>query len=379
MRKLIAALVAAALWLPSALLAQGTTTPVARFAILASNFDLDGEAADADQVVASATLADSTSYTIAANPDVCRLVDVTITDADASITAGVLTVVGTDCWDAPLTASFTFAAGGSGVKTLTVVANADGTVNVSSGAYFKTIATVSNGLLTGEGVGDALTVGYTSNSVPGYPMYGRYESTPSGRRRVDPFGSYSVNCLVKSGATSVDVIAVSASTTACFQNVAVGDMVIFNVNGEVIQRKVATRTDADTITVNSKVAIPAAGVNFAYKKFFFSTDPIDGWFPVAGWDTVSFAFEVDANADTGGVISNVECATFLTSDPPGSEVEVAVDTATVATGATGEDVTTVDLRLTPHYTHCRVGVKFGTGDDTDTANEDIDLVIGLRR
>jgi hypothetical protein len=60
-------------------------------------------------------------------------------------------------------------------------------------------------------------------------------------------------------------------------------------------------------------------------------------------------------------------------------VEVAVDTANVASGATGEDVTTIDLRLTPHYTHCRAGIRLGTGDDGDGALEDVDLVVGLRK
>jgi hypothetical protein len=330
-------------------------------------------------VVASVQLADAGNYTIAANPDVCRLVDITITDADSSISAGTLTVVGTDCWDYPMRATFTFAAGGSGVKTLTLAAFDSANPIRASAAYFKTVTAVTNGALTGEAAGDLLIVGYTSNSQTGYPLYGTYKSMPSGRRRVDPFDSYEVNCLVKNGAATTDVVAVSASTTACFTNVAVGDLVTFNVSGEIITRKVASRADADTITVNAGVTIPTAGVNFFYKKFFFSTDPIDGWIPVAGWDTVVTAFEVDANVATGGVTSVIECATFLTSDPPGSEVEVQVDTANVASGAAGEDVTTVDLRLNPHYTHCRAGVKLGTGDDGDGANEDVDLVLGLRR
>jgi hypothetical protein len=307
-------------------------------------------------------------------------VDITVTDADASITAGVLTIVGTDCWGAPLTTSFTFAAGGSGVKTLALGTNPDGTAAKASAAYYKTITSVISGALTGEGgAGDTLTVGYTSNSVAGFPMYGRYTSTPSGRRWVDIFGKYDVPCLVTSGATSVDVKGVSVSTTACFQNVSAGDLLIFNVAGEIIQRKVVTRTDADNVVLNAGIVIPAAGVNFSYRKFFFSTDPIDGWIPVSGYDTVVFAFEVDANVATGGVTSNIECATFIISDPPGSEVEVAVDTANVASGATGEDVTTIDLRLTPHYTHCRAGIRLGTGDDGDGALEDFDLVGGLRK
>jgi hypothetical protein len=377
MYRLRAFLAALLMALPMAAAAQQPYA--ATNAILASNFDLDGEAADNDQVVASVQLADAGSYTIAANPDTCRLVDITITDADSSISAGVLTVVGTDCWDYPMRATFTFAGGGSGVKTLTLAAFDSANPIRASAAYFKTVTAVTNGTLTGEAAGDLLIVGYTSNSVAGYPMYGRYTSTVSGRRWVDIFSSYDVRCLVKNGAAITDVVGVSPTTTACFQNVSVGDMLRFNIGGEVIIRKVATRADADTITVNSGVTIPTAGVNFFYKKFFFSTDPIDGWFSVAAYDAVSFAFEVDVNANTGGVTSNVECATFLTSDPPGSEVEVAVDTVNVASGASGEDVTTVDLRLTPHYTHCRVGAKFGTGDDADAAAEDVDIVIGFRQ
>lgn len=384
MRKLIAGLASAfILLLPSILLAQGTTTPVAKFAILASNFDLDGEAADANQVLAPTQVADSTSYTIVAQPDTCRTINITVVDADSSMTVGTFTVDGTDCWGRPQRATFNLA-GGSGVRTGTLATYTVGGATyaaVASGPYFATVTTISNGVVTGEGgAADTVAVGYAGiNSVASYPMYGTYKTTPSGKRRVDPFDSYDVRCPIKNGAAATDVVGVSPATTACFQNVSVGDLIIVNVSGELIMRKVATRADADTITVNSGVTIPAAGVNFFYKKFWLFADPIDGWIPVQGWDTVDFAFEVDANVSTGGVTANLECATFLTSDPPNSEVEVTLDTTNVGTGTAGEKVTTIDLRLTPHYTHCRHGVKFGTGDDGDGANEDIDLIIGLRR
>lgn len=375
LRALVATVLLAAL--PMAAMAQQPYA--ARQAVLATSFDLDGEAADADQVVASATLADSTSYTIAANPDICRLVDVTITDADSSITAGLLTVVGTDCWGYPLTATFTFAAGGSGVKTLTVIDSDSANPKKASGAFFKTVTTVSNGVLTGEGVGDAITVGYTGNSPKGWVLYGQQTATPSGGRWVDVFGSYSSQVLVKNGAATTDVIAVSASTTAPFENVAVGDMLIFNVSGEMIARTVATRADADTITVNAGVTLPTAGLGFRYKKRFFSTDPQDGWIPVSGFDVFTSVVQVDLNANTGGVVSSIECATLAVDGFGVPDVIFEEDTATVASAATGTDITTVDLRLKPQYTHCRAGIKFGTGDDADAANEDIDIVVGLRK
>ena len=358
-------------------LPAGAQAPyAARNAVLASNFDLDGEAADADQVVTVVVVTDSLAFTIAADPDVCRLVDVTVTDANSTITVGTLTINGFDCWGYPLRVTYNMA-GGSGVRTGTVAAAGVGNVIRASGAYFSDVTDASVGVLTGEeAVVDTVTIGYTSNSVAGYPLYGRYTSTPSGRRWVDIFGTYAVPVLIS--ILDVDASAVAASTTAPFENVSVGDLFIVNVNGEMFTRLVTTKTDNDNIILSSGIPT-VASTAFSYKKRFFSTDPQDGWIPVSGFDTVVFAFEVDVNANTGGVISNIECATFATSDPPGSEVEVQVDTATVASGAAGEDVTTVDLRLTPHYTHCRAGMKFGTGDDADAAAENVDLVIGLRK
>lgn len=382
-KRIIAGLIAILAALPMMASAQGTTTPSVKFAILASNFDLDGEAADAAQDLAATQVADSTSYTIAAQPDTCRAINITIVDADSSMTVGTFTVDGTDCWGRPQRATFNMA-GGSGIRTgalATYTVGGTSYAAFASGPYFATLTTISNGVVTGEGgAADTVSVGYAGiNSAASYPMYGVYKTTPSGRRRVDPFDSYDVRCLIKNGAATTDVVGVSTATTACFQNVSVGDLLVLNIAGEVITRKVATRADADTITVNSGVTIPTAGVNFFYKKFWLLTDPIDGWIPVQGWDVVDFAYEVDANVATGGVTFNLECAAFLTSDPPNSEVEITKDSTNVGTGTTGEVVKSIDLRLEPHYTHCRLGMKFGTGDDGDGANEDIDAVIGLRR
>ena len=66
-------------------------------ATLAAIWDLDGEAADADQIVtlANGVITDAGNYTITADPDVCRLVDITVVDTDLS--SGTLTAVGTGC------------------------------------------------------------------------------------------------------------------------------------------------------------------------------------------------------------------------------------------------------------------------------------------
>lgn len=381
MRKRLWAVFALAVagWLPPSLVADSTY--ISRQATLASSFDLDGEAADPDQIVTAANgvITDSTSYTITADPDTCRLVDVTVTDANSSITVGTLTIDGFDCWGYPLRATFNLA-GGSGVRTGTVAAFSSATEIRASGAYFSDVTSVSNGVVTGEGgAGDTIEVGYTGNSAKGWVMYGTESRTPSGRRFVDIFNSYAVNCLVKNGAATTDVVGVSTSTTACFQNVSVGDLIQFNIAGDQIVRRVATRADADTITVERGVTLPTAGLNFFYKKRYYSQDPIDGWINVQGFKTFSVSVEVDANADTGGVVTSIECASAASGDLPTQEVVQEVDTDTIATGATGTNATSVILSELPIYTHCRAGIKFGTGDDADAANEDIDIVVGLSR
>lgn len=378
-RLLTAALLMAMVWTPPAPL-SADVPPEVKFATLASSFDLDGEAADADQVVTVATLADSTSFTVAADPDTCRLVDATVVDADSSITVGTLTIDGFDCWGYPLRVTYNMA-GGSGIRTGTVIAAGTANTIKASGAYFSDVTTVVSGALTGESGGaDTLTVGYTTNSPKGWVMYGTEGRSTGGTRRfVDIFGKYDVNCLVTNGAATTDVVGVSASTTACFTNVSVGDLIIFNVGGDNVVRRVATRADADTITISTALTLPAAGLNFSYRKRYFSSDPIDGWISVQGYRAISFMVEVDANADTGGVVSSIECASAMSSDGPSREVLAEVDTDTVATGSTGFAATSIILTELPHYTHCRAGLKFGTGDDADTANEDIDVTVALTR
>lgn len=355
-------------------------TPQVKFATLASSFDLDGEGVDVDQIVTAVDAEDDkTDYTLAADPDACRLIDVTVVDADSSLTAGAVTVTGTDCWGHPLAATYTFDAGGSVVLTGVVVDSGDYTA-MASGAYFSTVTDVTTDELTGEAAGDTIAVGYSTGPSDGWAMYGREgRSTGGTRRYVDPFGKYDVNCLVTSGATSVDIIGVTVASTACFQNVSAGDLLVFNLAGDLIVRKVVTRTDADNVVVDEALSIVAAGVNFAYRKRFFSTDPIDGWINVQGYRAVSFAIEVDANTDTGGVITSIECASAMSGDLPTNEIVVEVDTDTVASAATGFAVTSIILSELPHYTHCRAGIKFVTNDDDDTGIEDIDITVALTR
>jgi len=83
---------------------------------------------------------------------------------------------------------------------------------------------------------------------------------------------------------------------------------------------------------------------------------------------------VDANADTGGVVTSIECMIRGPEDKPLMEV----DTDTIASGATGAVATAIEYHITS-FSHCRFGLKFGTGDDTDTAPEVMALGVTFGR
>jgi hypothetical protein len=375
-------LVALGLLIASPALAQQTITRTT----LLSAYDLDGEAADVDQVVAATAIVDdgtsagdTPDYTIIANPDVCRLLDLTI--VDTNLNSGTLTVTGTGCLGEARTCSFAFTAGDdTGVKTLTCT---DG-----QGAYFKTVTLVTTGTMVGES-DETFALGYSTNSANGWAMYGKLKPTgPSGERGVDPFGSYEVNKLITtSGSCSTTVAGVSAADDV-YQNVSAGDLLLFTVRddyGQVAnyERKLVTRSSADSGVIGgSCVTIPAAGVTFRYKKQFFSTNPYDQvWIPVAGYSAVAFNYSVDSNTDTGGVIATLECLDSNGPDFPTGEW-VQINTTTTATTSTLSPTATalgpVLLSRTP-FSYCRVALKFGTGDDDDTGVEDINLSVLLEK
>jgi hypothetical protein len=334
-----------------------------------SGYDLDGEAADADQIVTVVALTDNLVGVIAAQPDTCRLVDATLVDADSSLTGGALTVVGTDCLNLPKSCSYTFVGDGSAIVSLTCT---DG-----ESAYFKTVTSVGTGALTGEGGADTITVGYTSNSAIGWPMYGRLAPTgPSGEHGVDPYGSYPVSRLITtSAALSTTVTGVVAADDP-FDLVSVGDLLVFSVSGTLYERRVTAKASADSITVNQAVNIPAAGVTFSYRKLYFSTNPADRMaYPVGGYQSIAFDWAVDyTSSTTAGLILRIECAPYT------PEYNAARWTKISEIRLAGSAPTQADSRQivsTEGYGYCRFGAYYATGDDIDGSAEDINLTVTL--
>jgi hypothetical protein len=375
-------LLALLIWAASPALAQETQT--LRMTLM-SSFDLDGEAADDDQVVLVATLADSTTFTLQAQPDSCRLIDMTIADGDSSITVGTVTVTGTDCLGYARVCTFDFAVvgtRGSGVKTLPVT-----TGPLGSSCYLGAVTSVISSALTGEGGGaDTIKVGYTSNSVNGWAVYGRLKLPgPAGEHGVDPFGATGVGKLITtSGVASTTVTDVTGADDA-FDPVAAGDLIIVVQQGQTYERKITAKASADSITINAALNIAATGITWRYKKSYFSTDPTDDMsIPVAGWKTVMFPWAIAANANTGGVITNLECSDNRGPAWPTNPWTQIATTTTASAGTQAWTLGTstapyvVDLTLAP-FQACRFGLKFGTGDDGDGAAEDISVDVVLSR
>jgi len=344
-------------------------------ATLMSAFDLDGEGADVDQVIEAVAIIDDgsvtgTDYTIAAQPDVCRLLDLTIVDTDLS--AGTLTVTGTGCLGEAKSCAFAFTAGDdTGVQTLTCT---DG-----EGAYIATVTEVETGTMTGES-DETFALGYSTGVGEGWQMWGRKNAAdPLGRLSVNPFGHFDERKKIStSGSLSTTVAAVDTDEDP-FALVSAGDLLIVQIDGVSYERKVTARASADSITVSDPgLNIPAAGVTFRWKKAYFSSNP-DHLLavPVNGQRTVTFDWSVDANANTGGVVTSFDCTAERLEFPTDRWVEV--DTTTVASTSTQANTTeSLNLELTL-YTYCRFGLEFGTGDDADSADEDINVAVSVMR
>lgn len=345
---------------------------------LAIAWDLDGLGLDVDYNVLATTVADSKDdYVISAGiNEVCRINNLTLTDADSSITAGVFTITGTDCWGDALVCTYTADASGSGTKTLV---KSSGTANTCA---FKTITDVANGVLTGEtAVDDKISVGYPAVSGYVYPIYGIRQIDNQGHRFVNPFRAAEGTDDVTVNGTAL--ASYKAADGGAFQNLAIGDLVYLTTGGKTFERRLVAVASDDSATMD--VALPSdvapattAQVEMQYKKRFLLREDQDAWVPVGGSEGAYIVYDVDANANTGGVISSIEGAIQNSFTSDAFDPIIQVDTDTVATGATGTNTTSIDLRLAP-FTHVRAGVQFGTGDDADAANEDINLILMISK
>jgi hypothetical protein len=376
----IATLMAGAMPVPAHAQALVRVATETKYVTLAAGFDLDGEAADDNQIVTVVTLADSTTFTIAAQPDSCRLIDMTIVDADSSTTAGTVTFTGTDCFGYARVCQFDFAVAatrGSGVKTLPVT-----TGPPNSSCRLGAVTSIISSALTGEGgAGDTILVGYTSNSENTWTGYGKLDVGPSGEHVVNLLGSYSEGKRITTAGVTTTTID-SVATNGAFTNVVAGDLITIGLGDLVYELQVVSRASAEQIVVHKAVKIPTAGQTFTFKHKYVTTDPTDRiWIPTAVWKALAVNWSIDSNTDTGGVVALLECIDHLGIDAPEGKwvpVETVTTASTVAQAPTVDGLGPVNLALTP-FSYCRVGHRFGTGDDGDTGVEDINISVALSK
>lgn len=331
---------------PARVSAQGNPEG-ARTATLASIFDLDGGAAAATAIHSADAITDGASFTIDAQPDSPRPLVATLTDADSSISACTLTVVGTLADGTAISATATLT-GGSGAKSLSTAYN------------WATVTSSSVGTCTGEGGGDTVSLG-TSGAAPTVYVTMRGTATVDGQdvTRYSPFNWKKEARKAKTSGSSTSVTSNTASSGA-FTFVAANDILLFNVQGTILERKVVTRTDADNIVVNAAIDL-TEGYAFAFKTPYFGPDTEDGWIPVSQFGAIAFIVDVDQMNGTGGITTSAECRVVGPSGT-GGVMQVGTDNITAA----GAKTYSVDLRLV-HYDQCRIGVVWGTNDDaTDT-------------
>jgi hypothetical protein len=210
-------------------------------------------------------------------------------------------------------------------------------------------------------------------------MHGVRTIGPNAENGVNPFGAVTINRrITTSGVASTALAAVDTAENP-FEQVSVGDIIIVTLSGVPYERRVTVVTDDDNITVNANINIPAAGVSYSFRKFWYSSNPDHRMFiPVHGNRAANFDWAIDANANTGGVDMLLECIGQQGPEFPVSHW-VQVQTTNTASGGTQAATTeSMNLEVLP-YTACRIGFAFGTGDDVDAADEDISVTVSLMR
>ncbi len=328
---------------------------------LAALFDLDGEATDADQVVTVVNLT-NIALTIAAQPDVCRLITITIADTTPSITAGTTTLVGTDC-DGNTQTEILDGSGGAGTVTSTLL--------------FESIASATNAAYaTLGGAGDeTITVGVAALADTSYyypTMLGQNDGALNRARRVPIY--------IDTTGSSTTTAAVTTATIPFF-HVAVGDIIgVLRADGGTpgstspliwgspgyMWRTVTARASSDSITVDTAwdLSDPVVGTHFFHRRASAGAGVNDGWMPVRGKDAV-WIVNVQQMSGTGGINYKVVCKYAAAS----LNEFTAVGPTNIAAASS------IAIELTDHmYSHCRAGLRWVTNDDGTDTGSDIEQI-----
>ncbi len=322
--------------------------PGGRSATLVANFDLDGASISAVVIHSADAITDGGSYTIDAQPDTPRPLLVTVVDADSSVSACTLTVVGTSA-DGQVRTATTLLDGGSGTKTLSPAYN------------WASVTSSSTGTCTGETGADTVALGTTSTiPILYFEAWGDKKlSTQGGTIARDPF-TWRTDAppqKVKTTASSASITSNTASSGA-LASISLYDLLLFNISGEMFERGVITDTDANNVVVDSAINI-AAGYFFRFKKHFAGPDDEDAWVPFQANLGLTFSFYID-QMDATSIDFYVQCRQAGTANRP---VFMWTKNYTAATTTVGGDTVTI---RNVNLDACRAGGRVNTDDGADT-------------
>lgn len=304
--------------------------------------------ATTNYVVTSTNVVNST-YTIAHQPDTPRNVTGTVTDTTPSIVGGTITIVGTDVNGNAQTEVWTLTSltftGTDVWKTITSITGAG--ITVLGGAGDETVV---------MGVGSSTGYIYCALSDPPVAASGR----------------------IKTSGSSTTITAVTGlGTDTPFSQIGVGDEI--TATGPIGQfRSVVTaKASSASITVFSAVDLSGQGTTpgyqWSYRTLTCGYSDTSGWVSVHPGDK-SLGIVVRQATDTGGVSYQIEGNMRGGSGAP---VKLTSGNfSTVAVAGLPDNTSGNAFAIVDAVSRVRVGLKFGTTDDSsDTGTEAIDVYL----
>lgn len=187
-------------------------------------------------------------------------------------------------------------------------------------------------------------------------------------RAVDP-APISAQGKIQTSGSSVTVTATDAANTAPFAEVAVGDIIVVDRGTGVTDvRAVATRTDADNITVDTAVNW-SGGFTFSYYKAVTGTAATVGWIDVSGADEVLVTVKWE-QGDLATSLDYIVQGRDNSLNPQPIDLQAA--SILLADVGTSDDGRVFHV-LTEGFSAIRVGLK-RTGADTSDAGAAVEIV-----
>lgn len=199
----------------------------------------------------------------------------------------------------------------------------------------------------------------------------------------DPYGPpRQGTALIATSGSSTTVSAVTANTLP-FALLGVGDIIhVTTAPGTTAMRRITAKASGDSITVDTAITIPAAGLGFTWRQVTCGTAATSGWIDVSAYSDVTITFKINqmnaASVDLVVQCENVNIDSAVTQvfppSPTGSGVcETGNFTAAMSTQCA------VNISSNT-FDRCRFGVDVNTddGDDLTTNAEDITANLSAR-